>query len=203
MSIQSRSTPSLLCALVIVGLLAPATSSAIVVYGPQGPPTLDRMAREAERVVIARVLVDPWGVALPETLLAGFKSTRVRTRVALVVERELGPGEIARSGDTLVSYMAGGNYRDTQGNVIGMWVEDEPFSESRCDGRRCLLFLDAAGRHPITRPPVRCYRPIDSFRAIIPIGDDGKVVVPTKGDHTKRMSIDACVRKIKSIRRQR
>ena len=38
-------------------LLAPAVSSAVVVY-THSPPTLERLAHEAQRIVVARVMID-------------------------------------------------------------------------------------------------------------------------------------------------
>lgn len=190
---------------ILAALLAPAPASGLVAYGRDGPPTLDRLAREADCIVIARVDVDSSGWLPPDTSRAApgrMPDRRIPlTRVVLVVEREIVSD--TTHADTLYSWKSGGSSVDSDGRRVSWWVEDQPFSECNCDGRRCVLFLDPVVSPPLPVPGGRAYFPIDPFRAILPIGAEGKVArVPVGKDTFKSLPLETCVKKIRSARRE-
>ena len=96
------------------------------------------------------------------------------TRVVLLVERNITSDTVSAGPYTLCSVMAGGVYLNDKGERVSMGGEDEPFSDCRCNGLRCILFLDPMAQSPISIPLERAYRRIDTFRAIWPISPKGK-----------------------------
>jgi len=173
---------------ILITLLVPVSAAAIMAYGPDGPPTLERLSRRAQCIVVATVHIGPMTSWWSDTLQSEPGHTRLPplllTRVTLVVQREI--------------------FTNDKGQPSGVWVEDEAFTECYCNGQQCVLFLRPVERPPLAVPGGRIYRPIDPFRAILPIGADGKVSrVPVKPEKTTIMSLEKCIRMIEAARRRR
>ena len=191
---------------ILITLLVPVSAAAIMAYGPDGPPTLERLSRRAQCIVVATVHIGPMTSWWSDTLQSEAGHTRLPplllTRVTLVVEREIASD--TTKSDTVYSYMRGGAFTNDKGQPSGVWVEDEAFTECYCNGQRCVLFLRPEERPPFAVPGGRIYRPIDPFRAILPIGADGKVSrVPVKPEKTTILSLEKCIRMIEAARRRR
>jgi hypothetical protein len=142
----------------------------IVVYGPDGPPTLERLARQADRIVIATPTIRLPAVRCERGMADVRRGEQVWTRVDLLIERTLVVDSSGELPDTVFSYIPGRVCVDGQGQVRSQWHEDEPFNHFSWGKGRFLIFLRQMPFEPEGIAARPLYRPVDSYFALCPIG---------------------------------
>jgi hypothetical protein len=183
-------------------LVVPA--SGVIVYGPDGPPNLERLAAQADRIVIGTPTVRLPAVPCERGMADVRRGEQVWTRVDLLIERTLVVDSLGELPDTVFSYMPGHVCVDRQGRVRSQWHEDEPFNHFSWGKGRFLIFLRQMSFEPegITARPL--YRPEDSYFALCPIveGDTVRNLQLKPGEHRECESLPLaeCVKRILAAR---